>query len=285
MSRRGGISRCIRLRQSKDAQGTVFCFPGAGASISCFMPFANALGSAVHITGVQPAGLDSGDSPHESVEEAARNCVGEIQDIGKGPFKLIGHSFGGWVAIEVANLLLQHNCHVMPVVILDSAPPSDRFDANRGRQSRGDVLRKYVRVLVQAAGMGNEVESQLAAKLGSSLQIEDFARLLKAAGLIPPSLAASLLARLVRAFEVHINTLYCPREFPVDVYLLQAQEVDEADEDYISAEDSFQRWQQFAPNVKSILVTGNHMTMLSVPNIDFVAGVARKVWMVDAFGD
>src|SRR5690606_8611282 len=52
------------IQLTVSARATIFCVPGAGASIACFLQLAHALGGDVDVYGLQPRGLQRGEVPH-----------------------------------------------------------------------------------------------------------------------------------------------------------------------------------------------------------------------------
>lgn len=274
---------CVRILDVKGTDATAYCIPGAGASVSCFLPFANATACAFNIVGMQPRGLDDAEGPHESVEDAAGCYVDAMLKQQQGPFRLLGHSFGGWVTFEVAARLVRRGFEVMPILLLDSTSPQRQRTAVT-TLSKAEVLHRYVRVLEQAAG---RVSKLSAAELYNVLLIQgidELLRRLKSSGLLPQTLAAPMFARLFRTFEVHVNTPYSPAMLPIEVHLIHASDSDDVGEDHVSAEQAAAQWRHVAPNLRSIVVSGNHMTMLDSPHVEAVARVARAVWLGHAHG-
>jgi thioesterase domain-containing protein len=75
------------------------------------------------IYGIQAKGLDGKDEPFDRVEDMAEFYLAEIEKLHpRGPYLLIGYSFGGLVALEVAQRLVKSGKHVALLVLLDSFP-------------------------------------------------------------------------------------------------------------------------------------------------------------------
>jgi len=82
----------------------------------------------VAIYGLQPRGLEGELVPQSTVLAAAESYLRAINEIyPKGPIHLVGHSFGGWVAFEMAKLLVdaETKCVIASLTILDSEAPDD----------------------------------------------------------------------------------------------------------------------------------------------------------------
>ncbi|PZE30059.1 AMP-dependent synthetase [Curtobacterium sp. MCBD17_028] len=108
----------------------VFCFPGAGALGLTFVPLARHL--ADHDVYVfQQHGLERRSLPDWSVPAAARRFIELMRVVQPhGPYRLIGHSLGGLIALEIATTLAENGETVEHVVLLDTYLP--RSTAEQG---------------------------------------------------------------------------------------------------------------------------------------------------------
>src|SRR6266404_2937227 len=103
----------------------VFAIPGAGGNVSGFMELIEALDLPNSIYGLQPSGLDGLAPPYKSVAEAVEHYMEEMIDLMPGgPLHLLGHSFGGWVALELGLRLSKIGRRVESLVIMDSDLPN-----------------------------------------------------------------------------------------------------------------------------------------------------------------
>ncbi|WP_161556924.1 non-ribosomal peptide synthetase [Paenibacillus amylolyticus] len=76
-----------------------------GGGILHYFHLVNSLGTSECIYGIQAPGYESDEEPLDSIEEMAELYVTEIKrKIPTGPYKLIGWSFGGMVAYEMARM-------------------------------------------------------------------------------------------------------------------------------------------------------------------------------------
>jgi thioesterase domain-containing protein len=101
----------------------LFCIhPGGGMS----WPY-QALGNYLDcpIIGIQRT-LQGEEAEPRSIRDMAKNYADRIQGIDPtGPYKLLGHSFGGLVAHELAIELRRRGCAVQRLILLDAAPNDD----------------------------------------------------------------------------------------------------------------------------------------------------------------
>jgi amino acid adenylation domain-containing protein len=94
------------------------------------------------IYGVQPPPLDDADRILGTVEATATSCIAEIRRLQpRGPYFLIGYSFGGWVVFEMAQQLVREGEQVRFLGLIDTIlrkPPKPPV------RSRAAVLRRDV---------------------------------------------------------------------------------------------------------------------------------------------
>jgi len=98
----------------------IFAVPGAGGNVLSLQPLSEALGSDQPFYGLQAAGLDGKTLPLNSIEETAKDNITALKTIQPcGPYSLMGHSYGGVVAFEMARILLEREEKVSSLVLID----------------------------------------------------------------------------------------------------------------------------------------------------------------------
>ena len=262
----------IAIQSGRPQVAPLFCIPGAGASITAFTSLAQAVDATLPIYGLQPRGLCGTLVPHVDVPSAARSYVAAIREaVPYGPYRLLGHSFGGWVALEVARQLVAAGETVSALVILDTDAPSPP-GAPQHRHSRIDMLLRLVEIfelnLNQTLGLtaddfaGSSHEEQLAVLLARLVAVR----------LMPPGTSVHTLQGIVRVFETNLNTDYQPDGRylgPVHLVAVPQEEADGGRQ--YAPDDLLTRWRRFAPDIRFLDGPGNHMTLLQRPHIDAVA--------------
>jgi thioesterase domain-containing protein len=74
---------------------------------------------------LQAVGLDGKTPPLSSVEQTAQANIFAVRTLQPaGPYSLIGHSYGGVVAYEMARILLEQGEDIASLILLDSIAPS-----------------------------------------------------------------------------------------------------------------------------------------------------------------
>ncbi len=109
---------------SMRASGTTppfFCVHGIGGTVLRFRDLARFIGNDQPFYGLQAQGLDGKLPVHTRVEDMAAHYIKEIQILQpQGPYYIGGYSFGGMVALEMAQQLRAQGHTLGLVVLLDS---------------------------------------------------------------------------------------------------------------------------------------------------------------------
>jgi thioesterase domain-containing protein len=114
----------VPLHAPHSIECPVFCIPGAGASVTSFVEFVNALDGKWPIYGLQPRGIDIAELPHKSVEDAALYNLQALSRFNlTRPIHLLGHSYGGLVAFDMALRLHEQGRRVASLTLIDTDPP------------------------------------------------------------------------------------------------------------------------------------------------------------------
>jgi syringomycin synthetase protein SyrE len=248
----------------------VFCVPGAGAGIADFVSLSSALGEDCPVHGFQPRGMDGVALPYSSVESAAESYLRELDSLHHdGSVCLVGHSFGGWVAFEMA-LRLQAAHRQSSVLILDSEVPGKTDE--RFEYTRPEALMELVELYELAVERPLDVRlSDLEAREPEEQLAYLHERMVRV-GLLPKSSRPGVLLGPVRNFESALRTRYQPGGiFNGSVKLLLVPSVGEEE---CEASCRFERdlagWKRFAPHIQFRRGTGNHLTLLRPSNV--------KIW-------
>jgi thioesterase domain-containing protein/acyl carrier protein len=112
----------IDLRGSKPP---LFCIHPVGGNILEYYPIAHHLGVEHPIYGLQSRGLDGQQVPQRRIEDMAADYISEIQSVqANGPYFLIGYSFGGLVAFEMACQLDRQGQKIALLALIDHKSPT-----------------------------------------------------------------------------------------------------------------------------------------------------------------
>jgi amino acid adenylation domain-containing protein len=102
----------------------VFAVDALGAMVSAYEPLARALGKDQPFYGIQAPGFEEDQTPYSDLNTLLECYIAAIrQQQPHGPYQIIGHSFGGLLAIELARKLQQQGETVKFVGLLDTHMP------------------------------------------------------------------------------------------------------------------------------------------------------------------
>jgi polyketide synthase PksM len=103
----------------------IFAVPGVGGSVLCFQPLSQSLGNDQPFYGLQAVGLDGRTPLLDSVKEIAKANIAALKaEQSAGPYTLLGYSYGGVIAFEMAKILLKQKEKVASLILLDSLCPT-----------------------------------------------------------------------------------------------------------------------------------------------------------------
>ncbi|WP_053076699.1 alpha/beta fold hydrolase [Caenimonas sp. SL110] len=266
---------CIPIQRGNAGVAPVFCVPGAGASVTAFIPLTSALGNDTPVYGLQPRGLDGKGEPFGDVHEAAQAYLPFLKQVAAHhPLRLVGHSFGGWIAFEIARSLEREGVRLTPPILVDSRAPCAE-GVFRGECRGADALAKLVWLLEQSCGRSLGVSLQDFERLAQAERVPALARAMASVGFISPRTDVAVIAALARVFEANVNTRYLPAS-PLHgpATFVGASDTSSVipPEDRV---DPVAAWRRFAPRLNAALVPGNHMTMLAKPHVAALAKIVR----------
>jgi amino acid adenylation domain-containing protein len=102
-----------------------FCIHPVGGNVLSYYTLAEAMGTDQPFYALQSRALNGQQAPSNSIEEMAANYLQEIKLIQpQGPYYLGGHSFGGFVAYEMALQLEKEGEKVAVLALLDCLGPN-----------------------------------------------------------------------------------------------------------------------------------------------------------------
>ncbi|MDB4888862.1 MAG: non-ribosomal peptide synthetase, partial [Gemmatimonadetes bacterium] len=262
-------SPLTRLRHGSRLTAPIFCIPGAGASVTSFTDLAGVLPTAMTVHGLQPRGLDGQDVPHMSASAAAAAYLGPIVEAcPREPIHLVGHSFGGWVAFELAIQLRRAGHEVGSCTMIDTDMPHEAGARPREYSSR-EVFHHFVDVIELGA------ERSLGVDLASLERVDDGVRLtalhgaLVRAGLMPARASVRFLEWSLTVFAACMRSTYTPSErYDGCAHLVLVDDTRcDADTNRRQHAETARAWERWAPALQTTYANGNHVTVLKSPHV------------------
>ncbi len=113
--------RSLVPMQPRGSGPPIFCIHGLGGEIYDFLEIARAMADDRKVYGLQALGHDGHELRYKSVEEMAAAYAREIRLFQpQGPYHLMGHSIGGWIAYAIAQALSREGSRVGLLALLDT---------------------------------------------------------------------------------------------------------------------------------------------------------------------
>jgi amino acid adenylation domain-containing protein len=111
--------------ESRGSKPPLFCIHPVGGNVLEYYPLAHQLGLEQSIYGIQSQGLDGVQAPLTQIEAMAANYIKDIKTVQPdGPYLLVGYSFGGLIAFEIAHQLTSRGEKVNLLALLDTESPN-----------------------------------------------------------------------------------------------------------------------------------------------------------------
>jgi len=266
-------SPLVTIQEALQGSHLMLCIPGAGANAASFTDLASALGQNWRVQAFQPRGLDGRNVPHSTVPAAAAAYVNAIRKSHQAAsIHLLGHSFGGWVAFEMALQLQASGCAAASLTIIDSEVPGE--DKTKLREyNRAEALIEMVHLFELAAERPLGLRLADLEMLDAKQQLGRLHERLVETNLMSPRSRPDTLLGPVRVFEMGLRTPYKPGTMyfgSTRLILVSDPNLDNAANE-TKFMNSINGWRRFAPDLIPWRGSGNHVTVLRIPYVNVLA--------------
>ncbi len=233
-----------------------FCVHPGGGSVLRYAELARFLPEEQPFYALQAAGLETGQTPCSEVEDMAADYLTAIRTIqGHGPYLLGGWSFGGVVALEMAEQLRQEGEQVALLAMFDSFPPL----AVHREFDEADLLAEF------ANSYQLTISPDQLRLLSPEQQIETVFEIAKITDLA----VREQTRRHLRVFRAHLEaeSRYVPRPTSQRLTLFRP-----CDGLHDEGRDPTLEWQKLSSKpIEVFKVDGNHYTMIAPPHVEGLA--------------
>ncbi|HEX6745675.1 MAG TPA: amino acid adenylation domain-containing protein [Longimicrobium sp.] len=237
----------------------LFCVHGMGGEVLGYVELAQCLGADQPFYGLQSLPWQGGDDAELSLEEIAASYLAAVREVQpEGPYHLAGYSFGGFVALEMAQQLAAAGESVALLAILDTS-----LNARSTAADWAEVILRFARpgcpVTADELRRAGGVEAQVAYAVDH--------------GVFPPGVTADVALRYLRAGIRHSEAKqrYELRPYPGPITLFRSLD-GHGDGDA----DPTLGWGPLAEGGLEIVdVPGNHDLILQRPHVQVLAGLLR----------
>ncbi|MBV8200241.1 MAG: amino acid adenylation domain-containing protein, partial [Acidobacteria bacterium] len=213
--RQGGL---VAL-QPGGSRPPLVCIHPAGGSVLCYRELARALDAEQPVFGLEAQGMAAGEAPLDSMDAIAeRSLAILLAALPRGPYRLLGWSFGGLAAYEMACRLAAAGPGAELLAILDAGPePGAGPAAAPPRLDGADLLAAAFQSVLP-------VTAEQVRALPPDERLPRLLGLARAAGKLPAGIDLAHARRLLATFEAHQRAAraYRPRPYSGRLVLVRA---------------------------------------------------------------
>jgi amino acid adenylation domain-containing protein len=255
----------------------LFILPGVIAAPYYLNALAERLGAEQGLYSFQAPGLDGGLPLARIEDQAAHYLRSVLRTQPQGPYQLVGHSYGGYVAFEMAQQLLRAGAEVNLLVLLDTVVVRSRLEAF---QLDAIALDSIVRALYALYEPHLEPYAALTERPPRE-RLERVMEQLRARRLIAGSVVVD---GVLRVFKANFKAMadYPPQRYAGPLTLVRsAGGFPEEFHDHESGEslaDPALGWSAFCEQPVRVLgISGDHLQMMNPPHIDQLAATLMRL--------
>jgi thioesterase domain-containing protein/acyl carrier protein len=266
----------IPLRPEGDLPPVFWVHP-AGGNVLCYVPVADRLGPGQPSYGFEAPGVRGDRPPLSEVEALAAEHLRDLRRVRpEGPVVLAGWSFGGLVALEMAQRLQAEGREVPLLAILDT------WAGERG----GAAPQDSAELIASVVGAGLAVDPEELHRQGDAgRQIDLVIGLARSRGALPEGFDAAAAHRLFAVYRAAETAagIYRPRPYAGRVVLLRAAERAGGEAARLAQADPTLGWGGIAADLQVHDVPGRHED-LCTPAQAAVVGERLRACLAETYG-
>lgn len=254
--------RLVTLKKG-DSEDPIFLIHAISGHLLNYKDLIKSLDVSCPIYGLTRQGVD--ERRDLSVEEMASLYIDKIDEIiGSASYRLVGHSFGGTLAYEMARQLVQRGSMVSFLALIDT-PGFDQMPP---------VLADNAEILAYLLNVGNnhtvsaEYLRSLSKKDQVSYYLQHSLKTQAQKDLFDPSAVDSSL----KIFNANMKAMFAYQPQLIDIVNFEFLFFKAKIRDYINPKNPEKGWKShFRDKLKLYEVSGNHMSVMDAPHIQEVA--------------
>lgn len=245
----------------------LFYMPGGGGNVIYLYHLARHLGFDQPFYGLQARGLDGNEPPHTQIEEITAYNIQAIKTIQpQGPYLLGGHSFGSFVAFEMALQLEHQGEKVALLALMDTPAPTPDLKLGHSNVDDATYLVGLASNIERFSGYNLSISYVDLETLSTEEQLNYVLERLKIVKVLPAEAKLKQLRGLLQVFKANDQTQYLPQSIYTDpITIFQAS-------DNHNFGTSLKGWEKLskAP-VETYSVPGDHISMMTEPHVQVLA--------------
>ncbi|MEU5684693.1 peptide synthase [Streptomyces venezuelae] len=276
--RDGDTARRSLVRLRPGGHEPLYLFPGAGGNLMYFHELVDGLPERFAVHGLQPNFTEDVDTA-SLVRELADQYLPLVLDTQPtGPFRFVGHSFGGHVAMELARRLRAMGREVALVGLLDTSAPLPERHEHFAAWDQATWLVALAGVFGRLFGRTLDLTEEELTGLADDEQISRLRERLRQHDVLPPELDDDVQLRgFIRTYIADQRSLHTPAEpYDGELTFFRAAELhpDNVPPPALARllDDPARGWGAFTTHPVAVReVPGDHLTMLTRPHADDLA--------------
>lgn len=265
--------------QTGGSQPPFFCVPGSGGNVMYFYDLARCLGVEQPFYGLQARGLDGKSEPLFAVDAIAADYRQQIDNLGLAdPLFLGGHSFGGYVAFEMARQAIAAGRKVGFVAIFDTfAPLAGVSTLDYSSWDETKWLASVARAAQGVFGIELGITEEVLQRFSPEEQFNQLREQLVKFDLLSATGSESQLRGFVNVFKAshQSGSCYFPQEAinaPIIVFRAAEMTAEAASNEHPLRREQTYGWDKLSTlPVTVVEIPGNHYTMMAKPHVSILA--------------
>ncbi len=255
------LSPLVTIQQSHAKKPPMFCVHPDDGNILCYADLAHHLSANQPVYGLQATGLTEEQKPFIRIEDIASQYIKALQTVqAHEPYLIVGWSFGGLVAFEMAQQLQAQGQEVSILALLNTYIPSLAFEF----LAEQDDLALLIDLLFKNVPCSlNHLR-----RLRPDKQIISVIEQAKQINLIPLDYGIEQAKRLLQLYKSHRRFAqnYRPQPYKGRMSFFKASE-----KTLTFSQDPTLGWGKLVKGIEIYEVPGNHHTIIHKPHVQTLA--------------
>jgi thioesterase domain-containing protein len=258
------LERIVPLHED-GSKVPLFCVHAVSGSAYSYAGLVQLLGPDQPVYAFEAPGFDGGRSPVRSLPDLSAEYVTTLREFrSSGGYRLLGWSFGGVVAFDMAQRLTAAGAEVERLIMVDVGLP---WVADLPPEK--EIQRRFMADMLGIAGAQPEALDAVFAVHPDDVDPEVLFTDVETTGVLPEEIDADLLLDRYAVFRAHIEALFAfevklPYHGPV-VHIMAAESL-----------PRYMRWDTVATNLTEHTIPGTHHSIWSGESLVELSDLVRE---------
>ncbi|WP_241474283.1 thioesterase domain-containing protein [Mycolicibacterium neoaurum] len=264
----GSSSPIVRI-QDGNGECPLYLFHPLPGTLVRYFPLVAELGADATIFGLQSFGIEKGTRPlNEICDMADAYLAHMLSQHNGGPWRLIGYSMGGYLAVEVARRLLSAREDVRIVCAVGSELSNAEIAVDEG-QLRTITVQRLALIMLNV-----DISSDILCSLSFEQQIQEVIR----RGIANGSLTSnSHVDRFLRFLDVRIRNFIASERYRASAVYEGNLTLVRAADSPVFGDDGCDGWGSAARTIDVYETPGDHFSMMDKPHVACLANTLRDL--------